>query len=201
VILQLAQDVTAGLVERGFPVDAHYGTQVLKSGAMGLRVAFGRDTRGGDLVEAVIGAQRNPKGIWSRQLGVIVVLHVASGLASAMLPEHEHECDDLVDGLLTELFTWCSTGKALVPVIVESAYVAPDEVPLIAEVYGMPAHPAPVEGVAYVLRFRISRGVTRRDYDGSAATEVAAGDYSVSTDTERVAIPGGDWETIEAPEE
>lgn len=201
MIYQMARDVTAGLVSRGFPVDVRYYDTEIQAGALGLRITFGRDARGGDPVGALVGAPRNPKGAWSRKLGVVVVLHVASGLSGAMRAEHEHECDDLVDGLLTELAAWCSDGQAMVPEIIEAGYVPQDEVALANEVFGMPAHPAPVEGVTYVLRFRISRGVTRRTYAGSALTVVDAGDYTIDTPNERVALPGGEWEIVEEAEE
>lgn len=197
MIYQMARDMTAGLVARSYPVDVHYYDMPLQAGAAGLRVTFGRDTRGGDRVGPVVGALRNPKGVWNRQLGVTIVLHVASGLPGAMRAEHEHLCDDLVDAVLTQLFAWCSESKASVPEILETSYVAPDEVEHVPVIFGMPAHPTPIEGVVYVIRVSISRGVTRRDYDGSALTEVGAGEYGVSDEgTVRVKVPGDDWEIV-----
>lgn len=158
MIYTLSQDLEEGLRARKFPVAVVYGERVLREFVTaGMVITAARDTERGDSVGDPIGSRgNNPAQLRTRQLGVVLHLHVASPLAGARINEHEHDCDALVDAVITELLDWVTATRAGTIVFDEARYLSPEEI-------NGAEHST---GVVYRMRFRVPRGVTRRDYEG-----------------------------------
>jgi hypothetical protein len=154
----MSQDVQTNLHTRKWPVLVEYGKRTQRVGRYSMIVVLSRDHEAGDTVSTVLGFQHNPRKAFTRGIGVRADVYVRSSLAGARLCEHEHDCDDLVDALLTALDQWTTAARAGQVEIVEARYLSPDE------------HDGSDcgAGVVYRLRFRVQRGVTTEDYGGAA---------------------------------
>jgi hypothetical protein len=146
-------------------------------------VEFKRDDEAGDTVAFVQGERANPKKSCVRKLGVVATCYVTCALPGAQLHEHQHECDALVDALITSAIEWGVAAKVGVIEFAESRYLTPEEID------GGEHH----HGVVYRLRFEVPRGVSVRDYEGAARPEAAFAKTSLVT---RVTADGTDFEEL-----
>ena len=113
-------------------------------------------------------------------------IYCASAVSGARRNEHEHECDNLVDALLTGLYQWATAARAGEITVTEARYLADDEIDESER----------ANGVVYRIRFSVPRGVVTRDYDGAAqmtATIAEVGNASTGAILQR---PDGSHETV-----
>jgi len=184
MIYQLARDLADGLHARKFPVAVYYGSNLVSDGgSYSLLIQIDRDSKRGDSVGAAKGVKRNPDRKLTRMCGVEVLFAVSSTKSGPMQQDHEFDCEQLVDGFLTELFVWGELSGSPVTLPSEARYLSPDELAAM----GLKS------AVAYVLRFQVPRGVSIRDYEGSALTEVST--YGAST-TVLVSRDGDEYEEV-----
>lgn len=158
MIYRMACDVEDILHARKFPVEVHYeGDRVGRGCMASALIEFRRDDENGDQIVDVVGSARTPvrKG-GCRMLGVVVEVYAQAPLAAARLNEHQHLCDQIVDGLQIALQDWVGEGKSLGPVWSEARYLKDDEIDKAEH----------RNGVVYRLRFRVGRGVYAKDFEG-----------------------------------
>jgi hypothetical protein len=188
MIYAMASDIASRLVARGFPVEVRYGVDRLSSavGVADRRIVVERDRRGGDTFSPYPGGRGNPRAVGVRGVGVTATVLARSPKRGALLHDHEHDCDQLVDALLVELREWCAEAKAGEPEIVEGRLLGPQD--FLGEV--------PPEGAAYQLRFRVSRATLCRDYEGDAEPTGALAGTGVEFSAVRVSRDGSTYETV-----
>jgi hypothetical protein len=194
MIYRMMLDVEAKLHKRGFPVTCIYGGERLNfEGFTSNLFRFERDPDQPDVVgypRGSVGLQDKPlRAI--RSLATRVVVYGQSPLAGAMLPEHEHECEQLVDAAIVAIAEWAVESRASVlPLeITEARFVtdATDRKAVYAE--GWP-------GVVYALRFKMPRAVRALTYVSGAAPGLPR-PKGTPTDAEndlRVQVAGGAFE-------
>lgn len=184
MIYQMAKDLDGRLRARKFPLRVHYGPERLtREMGRSLVVLVRRDREQGDAVRAVVGAQRNPRMLGVRDLGVITDIFAAANVAGARANEHEHLCDAVVDAFLCALYEWgAASGAGAIPVL-EARYLTDAEKD--AEDLG--------PGVVYRLRFRVPRAIKVADYEGNALPESAPSGLFTHT---RVSADGSTFEDL-----
>jgi len=156
-IYEMSRDIAGLLAAQKFPFEVRYvpeRTAIEQTAPT--QIHFSRCRLAPDLIGTPRGQQRNPRKVYTRQLCVDVVVYASSTLAGAMIQEHEDLCDQLVDALVCRIDEWCTATKALDPDYVEMRYLT------VEELQGLEGWP----GVAYLLRFRVGRGVTLRTFVG-----------------------------------
>jgi hypothetical protein len=184
MIYQMSRDIAANLQARKFPVDVHYGPdRVTHGGCDSMRVDFSRDYEQDEVISPVLGSNRNPRAVGVRALPVLVELRVRSTLHGALLHDHQHECDALVDALEVALYEWSQAARTGALDYYESRYVKPEDDDG-SEVKA---------GVTYRLRFRVPRGVAKRDYTGAAEPTGSAASTGLAT---RVTRDGVTYEDV-----
>lgn len=190
MIYTLASEIAARLVARGFPVEVRYGRDGdrLSSsvGVSGRRIVIERDRRGADAFGPFPGARGNPRSVGVRGIACTATVFAESPKRGARMVEHERDCDQLTDALLVELREWCAEAKAGEPEIVEGRLLGPDD---------FTGEPLPA-GAAYRLRFRVSRAIARRDYEGDAEPTGTIAGSGVAFSAVRVSRDGVIYETI-----
>lgn len=184
MIYRMVCDIAANLAARLYPVAVSYDSELVSLARhSSLRINVRRDTRGGDAIEPMIGFQRNPRGARVRLQGVEATIIARSEVSGARLNEHEHECDNLVDALISEIVAWGVQARAPVSEFPEARYLDSDEYA------GLDVG----SGVAYRLRFRVSRAITARDYTGAGQATVA---LPGQRNTTLVTLDGVNYEEI-----
>jgi hypothetical protein len=179
----MAQDLASNLQTRKYPVAVYYGPErVSYVGADDLRITLSR--AGGDVIAPPKGEQANGRKRYTRHLGVLARIQARSPVAGARVNEHEHECDALVDALITALYEWASAWQSIV-VIGNGAYVLPEEFNG-AEIGS---------SVVYDLPFHVARGVITKDYEG-AVRPMSPPLHGVSTGSVLVSRDGGTAEQV-----
>lgn len=156
-VYEMSRNIGEMLDEQKFPFEVRYvpeRTQIEQTAPT--QIHFTRCRVAPDLIGAPQGQQRNPRKSYTRKLCVDVLVYASSTLPGAMIQEHEDLCDQLVDALVVRVDEWCTAARAGEPEYVEMRYMGVDELP------GLEGWP----GVVYLLRFRIGRGVTRKDFLG-----------------------------------
>ena len=163
-IYEMALNIGEMLAAQKFPFPIYYVPQRTTVDQTGpTQIHFTRCRQASDLIGAPRGQQRNPRKMYTRQLCVDVLVYASSTLPGATIQEHEDLCDQLVDALVCRIDEWCTATKALDPDYVEMRYLT------VEELQGLEGWP----GVAYLLRFRIGRGVTAKTYLGEAKPTAA----------------------------
>lgn len=192
MIYSLMRDVETKLRARKFPSAFVYGPErVTRTGYFDHAIVFERDRKATDLISPCHGWNNNPRKMRVRELCVMATVYAQSRLDGAMVNEHEKECEQIVDALVIALAEWGVEGKAGELPITEARYLS-------AEEYTDPAAPAEVwPGVVYVVRFRVPRGVSARDYTGAARPIGAAA--AVSGDVEVRQNAGDPPEVVDLP--
>jgi hypothetical protein len=184
MIYRMATDLEGRLHARKFPLRVYYGPERLtREMGRSLVILIRRDREQGDTARAVVGANRNPRAVGVRDLGVIADVYAAANVAGARANEHEHLCDAVVDALLCALYEWgTASGAGAIPVT-ESRFLTD------AEREGEEVCP----GMVYRLRFRVPRAIKVRDYEGNALPESAPSGLSTHT---RVTADGSNFEDV-----
>lgn len=168
MIFDLYQAIAAEMAGRKFPITFAYGP-VRQAYALGSYVlVIERDRDQSDTVEFPTGVQRNPRRVANRSLLVRATIFVQSPLPGATVSEHEFDCEQIVDGLVCSVLTeGRKASNAAWIEFVDSRYMKPAELDYPDGIETWP-------GVAYLLRWRIPRGVTSVDFKGAALPTGAA---------------------------
>lgn len=165
-ILDMMLDIQDKLVYRKFPVDFVYGPERLqRPGYFGGVVILERDREGEDQWLPAKGASTNPDSRGVRGLAVKFTIFSRSALPSAAVFDHEFECEQYVDALLSALAEWVVAAKAGVLQIASSRYLSSKDRDDV-EAWG---------GVVYQVKAVIQRGVFSRDFTGAARPTGQAG--------------------------
>jgi hypothetical protein len=155
MIYEMSLAIRDDLLTRGFPFAVDYGPirPTIETYPEGL-VTFERDRDASDAVRAPVGTSSNPRKFRTLDMGGRVTIYAASNVAGAHVGEHETLCEDYVDAVIVALVEWATANKA-----------GPDLV--ITEARHMRANerddPEEWTGAAYLIRFRVSRAVYKRD--------------------------------------
>lgn len=165
MIADIANALQAAFTARKFPTTFSYGTVRFAVDAFADHlVIIERDRDGNaDNMSPVSGAQQNPRRLANRSLAAKATIYAQSRLDGARPEEHEAECEQIVDGLITCLADWGTANLARLggvgPTLGEMRYLKSAEFHPDAETW---------PGVVYLLRFRVNRAVIVRDYEGAA---------------------------------
>lgn len=190
MIYELSQDLQTKLAARKFPTVIEYGPRfaAIEDWRDHL-VVVERDRENADQLEPGNGFNENPRRVCNRGLAVRATIYAKSTLDGSRINEHEYECEQIVDGLITALTQWGTEQNArlggIAASIQEARYLRKEELPQSAETW---------PGVVYLLRFRVSRGVYVRDYLGQARPTGAATGVENTLFVERG--DGSDPETV-----
>lgn len=161
----MMRDIEEDFRKRKFPSAFVYGPErVTREGYFDHAIVFERDREASDTVGPVKGSQSNPRKMRVRELCVKCTIYAQSRLEGPRINEHEAECEQIVDALVIALAEWGEASRAGDLPITESRYLKAEEREAV-EVW---------PGVVYVLRFRVPRGVTARDYTRAARPTGAA---------------------------
>jgi hypothetical protein len=176
----MMRDVEAKLRARKFPSEFVYGPErTERSGYFDHEIIFERDRKAADLVGPVKGFENNARRMRVRELATQITIYAQSRVDGARVEDHEGECEQIVDALVLALAEWGVEAKAGDLPITESRYLTAQERGEVG---------APVEvwpGVVYVIRFRVPRGVSARNYEGSARPTGEAAGVSGSVEVRR----------------
>jgi hypothetical protein len=167
-IFDLYQAIADDMDRRKFPITFAYGP-LRQAHALGSYVlVIERDRDATDTIEPTTGVKTNPRRVANRGLGVKASIFVRSPLPGATIAEHEFDCEQMVDALIDAVLTSgrTATGAAWVE-FGEARYMKPAELDHLDGVETWP-------GVAYLLKWRIPRGVTRADFKGAGLPTGAA---------------------------
>lgn len=159
MIYNLMRDVQARFTARKFPVRFEFGPERTKRELYDTAIVMGRDSDKSDGFAPAEGSKGHVAGmIGVRDLAAYAKIYANSSLPGAAIHDHEEYCELLIDALYTELFNWCKEHKRSAPTIPEARYMSGEE--LGVEVFA---------GVVYLMRFRVTRGMFVRDYNGADA--------------------------------
>jgi hypothetical protein len=158
VIYSMARDLEDRLRARKFPVRVIYGPERTMREGYDTAIVLERDRGGSDTVRAATGVQNNARKLMTRGLAVRATIYAASTLPGAMVQDHEHLCEQLVDAVLVEIFQWQTGERAGALSIAEARYLA------AADRNDVETWP----GVVYVLRFAVPRAVFVKTFEGAA---------------------------------
>lgn len=167
----MVQALQSKLTSRKFPTVFEYGPRRLTiEGFHDHLVCVERDHETPDAMSVANGQQTNPRRLCNRALAVKATIYAQSRLDNARINEHEQECEQIVDALIVSLHEWGSEAKArlgdVTPLLGEMRYLKHTE---YQEAEAWP-------GVVYLFKFKIMRGVYRKDYEGAARPTGAATD-------------------------
>lgn len=162
-------DVLTGLqakfTKRKFPTAFVYGPpRFVIDTAQDHWLVIERDRDGAaDQLKPANGAQQNPRRLANRELAAKATIYARSNVDGARINEHEAECEQIVDAFVTAFSEWGVENilqlGGVGPHLQEMRYLKSAEFHPEAESW---------PGVAYVVRFRVSRGVFVRDYENQA---------------------------------
>lgn len=196
-VYDMAKDIAASLGARKYPTPIIYGPERTKRTKFTPAITIERDRKANDGTRAALGVRVNPRKQFIRDLAIVVLVYMQSSAPGARIVEHEAECDQLVDAFLGELQDWVVGAKlGTDPQITESRYLAAAD---LAEMSADGAEGLELwPGVVYRIKFKLPRGVLRRDYDGAAQLEGAPA--RVGGDVEIAALNGqGSPEIVTMP--
>lgn len=173
------RDATARMRAQGYPYPITYGPErLIRELQIHNGILVTRDRDKSDTFDTARGQQRNPKKRLTRGLASKAFIFAKSSVAGADIPDHEFECEQAIDMLITALdFTLLRNPYQFTG----GRYLQDREL----EQMSLPEQWA---GVVYMLQFTVERGVTDRKYDGSAEAEKAPSTVSNQT---QVSLVGG----------
>lgn len=153
--------IQAKFLKRKFPTIFEYGPRrTAVETTYDHFVVVERDRDATDQLASVNGVNENPRRVCNRQLAVKATIYAQSRLGGARVNEHEFECEQIVDAFVVALQEWGGEARArlggVAPTVSELRYLK------ASEFLGGEQWP----GVAYMIRFRVARGVYARDYEG-----------------------------------
>lgn len=163
MIYSMAKDIAEALQGGGFPIAVLYGPERFERQHYDNKIVIARDRQGGDGFRPPQGQQANPHMIGVRDQGVVLRIYAKSSTPHAVVFDHEHLCDQFLDAVTVALEEWhkaARTGGSVVGMT--GRYLGKEDRS------GEDEWP----GVVYEARFRVPRGVVKRNYKGEARTEV-----------------------------
>lgn len=169
MIYELTTALQAKFTAKRFPTVFEYGPRRMTVETYHDHlIVIERDREAADQLSAANGQQVNPRRFCNRALTVKATIYAQSRLDGARINEHEFECEQIVDALIVSLQEWGGEARArlgdVTPTISEARYLK------LSEFQEGEAWP----GVVYVLKFRVMRGVIKRDYEQQARPVGAA---------------------------
>lgn len=176
MIYEFTRDVAATLRARSFPFPVLYGPEALEREYATTTIVIERDRTRPDSVAQARGPQANPKKHFERGISAVATVYARSSVRGAMIQNHEHECEAVVDALLVA-FSECSSTSKHGPIVITDTRA------------GAPSEYKPFAGVIYVIAFRVPRAVFALTYQSEARAQGAAAGVQNST---RVRLVGGD---------
>lgn len=154
MIYNMMRDIEARFTKRKFPVRFEFGPERVAREFFATTIVMARDDKS-DTFTPTAGTQ-GQSGV--RELASVAKIYANSPLHGAMIHDHQEFCELLVDAFYVELKNWCEGHKRRPPTISEARFMTPAEV---GAEFPM--------GVVYLLRFRVTRGMFERDYNGAGA--------------------------------
>ena len=169
MIYELTQELQARFTAKLFPTAFEYGPRRMTVETYHDHlVIIERDREAVDQLAPANGHQTNPRRLCNRACSVKATIYAQSRLDGARINEHEFECEQIVDAFIVSLNEWGTEAKArlgdVTPTITEARYLKLSE---FQEGESWP-------GVVYVLKFRVMRGVCKRNYELQARPVGAA---------------------------
>jgi hypothetical protein len=170
VIYEMMTALAAAFAARKFPTSFEYGPkQVAPEAWSDHLLVLERDHEAGDTLNPPNGAQSNPRRYANRGLAVKATIWAKSNLDGARINEHQAECEQIIDAFLVSFSEWATAHLALLgnvaPSFQEMRYLKASELPQGGDTWA---------GVVYQIKFRVNRGVEKRDYEGAARPTGAA---------------------------
>jgi hypothetical protein len=105
MIGHLAKAVAADLRSRKFPGPCVYGPERFPRGEFNHYAVFERARDAGDAITAPMGAKdRNPEVPYMRHVSGRVTIYARSPKPGATTLDHEDECDDVCDGVISAMY-------------------------------------------------------------------------------------------------
>lgn len=163
MIYNMARNIDEGLAARKFPTRVAYGPERMARDAFDPVIIIERDHEASETVIPAKGSQLNPRLKLTRNLAVAATVFARSALPGARIEDHVRECDQIVDAFLVELQDWGTAARAGEIPITEARYMKASE---RNDIETWP-------GVAYLIKFRVPRGVRAVDYVGAGRPEQA----------------------------
>lgn len=176
MIYRMMQDMQARFTTRKFPVRFYFAPERTDRELFDTAIVMGRDTGKTDAISPAVGSKGPAEQMLGvRELASFAKIYANSSLIGAMSHDHEDFCEVLVDALAIEIIRWAKEHQRPAPTFVECRYLTPVELKAEAEnATGAPAEV--INGVVYLMRFRVARGMFDRDYNGEGAlTNAPAG--------------------------
>ena len=164
MIYEMMTALAADFAARKFPTSFEYGPKrAAPESYMDHLLVLERDHDAGDLLAPVTGVQTNPRRYANRSLAVKATIWAKSNLDGARVNEHQSECEQIVDAFLVSFSEWATRSQKLLgnvaPSFQEMRYLKASELPQGGELW---------PGVVYQIKFRVNRGVEKRNYEGAA---------------------------------
>lgn len=160
MIYRMSRDLETLLLARKFPLRVEFGPErTARDAAYDSVIVVERDMTASDTFDVAHGQNTNARKSASRYLSTVATIYARSSLPGARAGDHEDLCEQFLDALLTALRDWALAAVHVEVQITDGRYVAID--------------PAQENwpGVAYALKFRVPRGVFKRDFTGLARPE------------------------------
>jgi hypothetical protein len=180
----MTRDLEAALQARKYPFRIEYGPSKIGRKVNGTSILVERDRKTSDSIEPPPGNRPNPRMNAVRGLAVRARFFVRSSKKGAHIGDHERECEALVDAFIVSLREWIVEARAgTFPKVVEARFLSAEECDDVEE----------WPGVAFVLRFTVSRAVLRLDYTGAARGEaVIAEQHGTEVRVQRTSVANPD---------
>jgi hypothetical protein len=172
MIYEMSNDIRDMLVARKFPIPLVYGPEIAGSESLATRIVVERDRDAADQLGPPRGARANPRGVFTRELCGKATIYASSTIPGAHIGDHEHDCEQYIDAFLVAFREWCSSRKHDGAVFTELRYLKAEEFNA----------PSVWPGVAYVIRFRVPRGVFALTFSGDGRPTQKLGGFQNRTE-------------------
>jgi hypothetical protein len=165
VIYEMAQDIRAALLARGYPIELTYGPEAaVREDYHGSLIIIERDRESSDAFAPPKGARENAPKRGVRVLAAKATIYAKSSLEGAHVGDHERLCEMLIDALQSAIYNWGVEGRTGGITIASGKYL-PASARNLPETW---------PGVVYELKFGVPRGVSDLRYP--TAGEGASGE-------------------------
>ena len=162
MIYKMSRDLGLMLITRKFPIRVEFGPErTARDAASDSVIVVERDFAASDAFDFTHGVNPNARRSSSRGLAAVATIYARSSLPGVRPSDHEDFCETLLDALLISLNEWVKQATGVEFGVSPGGITDGRYVPIDSAEEIWP-------GVKYVLKFRIPRGVSKRDYDGNA---------------------------------
>ena len=159
MIYRMTRDLETLLQERKFPVRVAFGPErTTRDASFDSGIVIERDRGASDSFDVAHGQHVNPRRSSSRYLATKATIYARSSLPGAHEGDNEDLCEQYLDALITALRDWSIQAVNAEVQITDDRYSDDPE---------FEAWP----GVVYELKFRVPRGVSKRDFSGFGRPE------------------------------